>query len=224
MLIMRRQTSSQQSYSPSATSRFRAATISAARSTPKKSKVLQNGRPSCPPTSNLLGSLSVSRCIEAVAQYFSNPTVGFNGCPGQTVHFLVSQTPFIHFFIWNSVWLINQAKLHVKASKTAALSIPVGLTAWPQLQQVMPSADQPPLATTNFKSWPHKLVTAASSLNFSKHRCDRLASNLRPSMATIGQKFLFHQFRRRQIINYRLCPRRLLGHSFWLFIIFLHCY
>ena len=166
MLIMRRQTSSQQSYSPSATSRFRAATISAARSTPKKSKVLQNGRPSCPPTSNLLGSLSVSRCIEAVAQYFSNPTVGFNGCPGQTVHFLVSQTPFIHFFIWNSVWLINQAKLHVKASKTAALSIPVGLTAWPQLQQVMPSADQPPLATTNFKSWPHKLVTAASSLNF----------------------------------------------------------
>jgi len=119
MLIMRRQTSSQQSYSPSATSRFRAGTISAARSTPNKSKVLQNGRPSCPPTSNLLGSLSVSRCIEAVAQYFSNPTVGFNGCPGQTVHFLVSQTPFIHFFIWNSIWLINQEKLHAKASKNS---------------------------------------------------------------------------------------------------------
>ena len=88
----------------------------------------------------------------------------------------------------------------------------------------MNSAYQRPFATTSFNSPSHKSVKAANILDLTKYRLDRFTSNLIQSTATIGQKFSFHQLRRRQAIRYRLFRRRLLGHRFSLFIIFLHCY
>ena len=84
-----------------------------------------------------------------------------------------------------------------KLFKTAFLLNPAGLTASPQLQKIMRSAYQRPLAAASLKSSPHKLVKAANILNLSKHWLDRFTSNLIQFSATLGQKFSFHQLCRR---------------------------
>ena len=77
---------------------------------------------------------------------------------------------------------------------------------------------------TSLSCWKLMQAIDGISLNLPEYRCDSLTSNLVPSTATPGQKFLFHQFRRRQIISYRSFQRRLLGQCFWLLVIFLCCY
>ncbi len=65
----------------------------------------------------------------------------------------------------------------------------------PQLQNIMRSAYQRPLTLAGLNSSPHKLAKAASILDLSKHRLDRLASQLIQLAATLGQKLLLHRFR-----------------------------
>jgi len=68
------------------------------------------------------------------------------------------------------------------------LSRPAGFSAMPQLQQVMRGAYQRPLATSGFKSSPHKLVNTASIFNLAKHRFDRLASKFVKCVAKVFYK------------------------------------
>jgi hypothetical protein len=62
--------------------------------------------------------------------------------------------------------------------KTAFLSIPAGLAAAPQLQKVVRSAYQRPLASACLNASLHKPIKTANIFNLPKYRFDGLASNL----------------------------------------------
>ena len=129
-----------------------------------------------------------------------------SGADGSILCFPYCLEPLL--FILTKSCRFNKQNFASNRLKTAFLSIPADFTASPQLQKVMRSAYQRPLTLAGLNSSPHKLVKAASILDLSKHRLNRLASQLIQLAATLGQKLLLHRLRWRQAIRYRLFRRR----------------
>jgi len=123
---------------------------------------------------------------------------------------LVFRQRFANFISPNYILPVERPKLEANSPKTTFLSIPAGLSASPQLQQVMCGANQRPLAAAGFKSTPHEAVETSNILNLPEHRLDRSASPFVQFPASLGTKFSFHQLRRRQAQRYPTSRRSIL--------------
>jgi len=110
---------------------------------------------------------------------------------------LILRQRFANFISPNYILAVERPKLQgLFAEKQLFLSTPAGLSASPQLQQVMCGAYQRPLAAAGFKSTPHEAVQTANILNLPEHRLDRSASPFVQFPASLGPKFSFHQLSR----------------------------